>query len=95
LPQLKRDWTGRGNRDAARAARALENHFRGVGGTQLPLLAGKYVFGDLFGPEAGNGRLFFTNLQIGVIGEFQIEQNPLVGSFLKGISGTILVNFIC
>jgi hypothetical protein len=49
------------------------------------LLAGKYVFGDLFGPEAGNGRLFFTNLQIGVIGEFQIEQNPLVGSFLQGI----------
>ena len=69
------------------------SHFDGIAviggyvyrGTQLPLLAGKYVFGDLFGPEVGNGRLFFTNLQMGVIREFQIEQNPLVGSFLKGI----------
>jgi glucose/arabinose dehydrogenase len=69
------------------------SHFDGIAviggyvyrGTQLPLLAGKYVFGDLFGPAGGSGRLFFTNLQDGVIREFQIQQNPLVGSFLKGI----------
>jgi glucose/arabinose dehydrogenase len=69
------------------------SHFDGIAviggyvyrGTKLPLLAGKYVFGDLFGPEVGNGRLFFTNLQNGVIREFEIQQNPLVGSFLKGM----------
>jgi glucose/arabinose dehydrogenase len=69
------------------------SHFDGIAviggyvyrGTQLPVLTGKYVFGDLFGPTVGSGRLFFTNAQGGVIREFQIDPNPLVGSFLKGI----------
>ena len=69
------------------------SHFDGIAvvggyvyrGTRLPLLAGQYVFGDLFGPVSGSARLFFTNLRNGVIREFQIKQNALVGSFLKGI----------
>jgi glucose/arabinose dehydrogenase len=69
------------------------SHFDGIAviggyiyrGTKLPLLAGKYIFGDLFGPGPGSGRLFFTTLQTGVIREFQYQQNPLAGSFLKGI----------
>jgi plastocyanin/glucose/arabinose dehydrogenase len=53
-------------------------------GALAPLLSGKYVFGDLLGPE-GFGRLFYTDLTNGVILEFQFgAQNPLLGSFLKG-----------
>lgn len=35
--------------------------------------------------SVNGGRLFFTNLQDGVIREFQIEQSPLIGSFPKGV----------
>src|SRR4029453_13397595 len=53
-------------------------------GTLVPLLANRYIFGDLFG-STGNARLFFTYLANGVIYEFQMGQpNPLSGSFLKG-----------
>lgn len=56
-------------------------------GSLAPLLTGKYVFGDLFGPAQGCGRLFFTNLTSGTILEFHLggQQNPLLGTFLKGI----------
>jgi glucose/arabinose dehydrogenase len=68
------------------------SHFDGIAviggftyrGTRVPVLVGKYVFGELAGP-AGSGRLFFTDLMNGVILEFQLgQQNPLLGSFLKG-----------
>lgn len=53
-------------------------------GALAPALAGKYVFGDLFG-STGSGRLFYSDLTAGTIFEFKPgAQNPLAGSFLKG-----------
>jgi glucose/arabinose dehydrogenase len=53
-------------------------------GTRVPLLANRYIFGELFG-TTGSGRLFYTFLGNGPIFEFQMgEPNPLLGSFLKG-----------
>ena len=53
-------------------------------GALAPALAGKYVFGDLFG-SSGAGRLFYSDLPQGPILEFKPSgQNPLTGSFLKG-----------
>jgi glucose/arabinose dehydrogenase len=68
------------------------SHFDGIAviggftyrGNSIPLLASKYIFGDLSG-TAGTGRLFYTNFGNGPIFEFQMgPQNPLLGSFLKG-----------
>ena len=68
------------------------SHFDGIAvvagftyrGTRVPLLANKYIFGDLSG-SAGNARLFYTVLGNRPIAEFQMgPQNPLLGSFLKG-----------
>lgn len=68
------------------------SHFDGIAviggftyrGTLVPLLTNRYIFGDLFG-STGSGRLFYTFLSNGVIHEFRMgEQNPLLGSFLKG-----------
>jgi len=54
-------------------------------GALAPLLSGKYVFGDLLGPE-GFGRLFYSDLSNGgVIFEFQIgPDDESLGAFLKG-----------
>ncbi len=53
-------------------------------GALAPALAGKYVFGDLFG-STGSARLFYSDLTDGTILEFKPGgQNPLEGSFLKG-----------
>src|SRR4030095_4344190 len=53
-------------------------------GTLVPLLANRYIFGDLFG-STGSGRLFYTHLGSGDVLEFRLgPQNPLLGSFLKG-----------
>ena len=53
-------------------------------GTLVPLLANRYIFGDLFG-STGSGRLFYAFLANGVIHEFRMgQQNPLLASFLKG-----------
>ena len=50
----------------------------------VPLLANRYIFGDLFG-STGSARLFYTFLGNGVVHEFRMgQQNPLLGSFLKG-----------
>jgi glucose/arabinose dehydrogenase len=71
---------------------AQYSHFDGIAviggftyrGTQVPLLANRYIFGDLFG-STGSGRLFYTHLGNGPILEFQMgDPNPLLGSFLKG-----------
>lgn len=71
---------------------AQYSHFDGIAviggfiyrGTRVPLLANKYIFGDLVG-STGNARLFYTYLGNGPIFEFQMGQhNPLEGSFLKG-----------
>ncbi len=71
---------------------AQYSHFDGIAviggftyrGTQVPLLANRYIFGDLFG-STGSARLFYTHLGNGPILEFQMgEPNPLLGSFLKG-----------
>ena len=68
------------------------SHFDGIAviggftyrGTLVPLLANRYIFGDL-GGNAGSARLFYTYLGNGAIFEFQMGQhNPLLGSFLKG-----------
>jgi hypothetical protein len=68
------------------------SHFDGIAviggftyrGTLVPLLANRYIFGDLFG-TTGSARLFYTHLGNGPILEFQMgEPNPLLGSFLKG-----------
>jgi glucose/arabinose dehydrogenase len=68
------------------------SHFDGIAviggftyrGTLVPLLANRYIFGDLFG-STGSGRLFYTYLGNSAIFEFQMGQpNPLLGSFLKG-----------
>jgi len=68
------------------------SHFDGIAviggyiyrGRLAPVLTGKYVFGDLSG-NAGSARLFFTDLTNGVIFEFGIQQNPLQGTFIKGM----------
>lgn len=71
---------------------AQYSHFDGIAviggfiyrGTRVPLLANKYIFGDLVG-STGSARLFYTYLGDGPIFEFQMGQNnPLEGSFLKG-----------
>ena len=71
---------------------AQYSHFDGIAvvagftyrGTRVPLLANRYIFGDLFG-STGSARLFYTYLGNGPILEFQMgPQNPLLGSFLKG-----------
>ena len=72
---------------------AQYSHFDGIAvvggyvyrGSLAPLLTGKYVFGELFGPS-GAGRLFFANLVTGKILEFHLggQNNPLIGTFLKG-----------
>jgi len=71
---------------------AQYSHFDGIAvvagftyrGTRVPLLANRYIFGDLSG-SAGNARLFYTYLGNGPIFEFQMgPQNPLLASFLKG-----------
>ncbi len=68
------------------------SHFDGIAviggftyrGTLVPLLANRYIFGDLFG-TTGSARLFYTYLANGAILEFKMgPQNPLLGSFLKG-----------
>ena len=68
------------------------SHFDGIAviggftyrGTLVPLLANRYIFGDLFG-STGSGRLFYAFLANGVIHEFRMgQQNPLLASFLKG-----------
>jgi glucose/arabinose dehydrogenase len=68
------------------------SHFDGIAviggftyrGALVPLLANRYIFGDL-GGNAGSGRLFYTRLGNGPILEFRMgQQNPLLGSFLKG-----------
>ena len=80
------------------------SHFDGIAviggfvyrGALVPVLTGKYVFGDLAGPT-GSGRLFGSNLTSGVIKEFRLggQHNPLLGSVLKGFgqddSGEIYV----
>jgi glucose/arabinose dehydrogenase len=71
---------------------AQYSHFDGIAviggftyrGSLVPLLANRYIFGDLFG-STGSGRLFYTFLGNGVVHEFRMgPQNPLLGSFLKG-----------
>ena len=71
---------------------AQYSHFDGIAviggfiyrGTRVPLLANRYIFGDLLG-STGSGRLFYTFLGNGPLFEFQMGQpNPLEGSFLKG-----------
>ena len=71
---------------------AQYSHFDGIAvvggftyrGTLVPLLANRYIFGDLAG-NAGSARLFYTYLGNGTIFEFRMgQQNPLLGSFLKG-----------
>jgi glucose/arabinose dehydrogenase len=69
------------------------SHFDGIAiiggyvyrGSGVPVLTGKYVFGDLFG-SPGSGRLFYTDLAgDGTIFEFMLkEPSPLNGAFLKG-----------
>ncbi|HEU0208049.1 MAG TPA: PQQ-dependent sugar dehydrogenase [Candidatus Udaeobacter sp.] len=68
------------------------SHFDGIAviggftyrGSRIPVLASRYIFGDLAG-NAGSGRLFYTYLGNGSVFEFQLgQQNPLTGSFLKG-----------
>ena len=44
-------------------------------GTQIPALAGKYVFGDLQGP-GGTGRLFYSDLPTNLIQELRIGADP-------------------
>ena len=73
---------------------AQYSHFDGIAvvagfayrGALIPVLTGKYVCGDLLGPETGSARLFYSNLTSGMVQEFRIgsEHNPLLGSFLKG-----------
>jgi hypothetical protein len=55
-------------------------------GASLPVLSGKYVFGDLGGAsgELTNGRLFYTNLSSGTIREFRGAGENLLKGFLKG-----------
>jgi glucose/arabinose dehydrogenase len=46
-------------------------------GTKIPELVGKYIFGDLAlrtQPTRADGRLFYADLQTGVIKEFQLPQ---------------------
>ncbi len=60
---------------------AQYSHFDGIAvlggftyrGAAVPLLSGKYVFGDLGGTSThlGSGRLFYTNLTSGTICEFR------------------------
>jgi glucose/arabinose dehydrogenase len=68
------------------------SHFDGIAvvggftyrGTLVPLLANRYIFGDLSG-NAGSARLFYTYLGNSPILEFQMgPQNPLEGQSLKG-----------
>src|SRR5437867_312572 len=68
------------------------SHFDGIAviggftyrGTLVPLLANRYIFGDLGGNAGSAGaRLFYTYLGSSAIFEFQMgPQNPLLGSFL-------------
>jgi glucose/arabinose dehydrogenase len=54
-------------------------------GSLMPLLQGKYIFGDFgsFGPPAG--KLFYADLTTGVIREFSNGLKLLSGQFVKGM----------
>jgi glucose/arabinose dehydrogenase len=53
-------------------------------GTQMPALAGKYIFGDEQGPSGTLGRLFYMNASGGTINEFSYQAGGAPNSLLFG-----------